>query len=98
MCVQKRGQVLLHCHRRTIYCRRGHYCQPQRSTAKADIVLSLSTLSGEDIALLKPGAVLLGVYQPLFNYSLMAEWAAKGLSVFSIDMLPRTPVPKVWMY
>jgi H+-translocating NAD(P) transhydrogenase subunit alpha len=57
---------------------------------KADIVLSLSTLSGEDIALLKPGAVLLGVYQPLFNYSLMAEWAAKGLSVFSIDMLPRT--------
>jgi H+-translocating NAD(P) transhydrogenase subunit alpha len=57
---------------------------------KADIVLSLSTLSAEDTALLKPGAVLLGVYQPLFNYALMGDWAAKGLTVFSIDMLPRT--------
>jgi H+-translocating NAD(P) transhydrogenase subunit alpha len=57
---------------------------------KADIILSLSTLSAEDTALLKPGAVLLGVYQPLFNYALMGDWAAKGLTVFSIDMLPRT--------
>ncbi len=57
---------------------------------KADVVLSLSTLSAEDTALLKPGAVLLGVYQPLFSYALMEEWAAKGLTVFSIDMLPRT--------
>ncbi len=57
---------------------------------KADIILSLSTLTTGDIALLKPGAVLLGVYQPLFNFALMAEWAAKGFTVFSIDMLPRT--------
>jgi H+-translocating NAD(P) transhydrogenase subunit alpha len=57
---------------------------------KTDIVLSISPLSEADTALLKPGAVLLGVYQPLFNYALMGDWAAKGLSVFSIDMLPRT--------
>jgi H+-translocating NAD(P) transhydrogenase subunit alpha len=57
---------------------------------KADIVLSLCTLSAEDTALLKPSAVLLGVYQPLFNHALMGNWAAKGLTVFSIDMLPRT--------
>jgi H+-translocating NAD(P) transhydrogenase subunit alpha len=57
---------------------------------KADIVLSLGTLSAADTELLKPGAVILGVYQPLFNFALMAEWAAKGFTVFSIDMLPRT--------
>jgi H+-translocating NAD(P) transhydrogenase subunit alpha len=57
---------------------------------KADIVLSLTMLPAGDIALLKPGAVLLGVYQPLFNYTLMGEWAAKRFTVFSIDMLPRT--------
>ena len=34
--------------------------------------------------------VLLGVYQPLFNQSLMQDWAAKGITTFSLDMLPRT--------
>jgi NAD(P) transhydrogenase subunit alpha len=34
--------------------------------------------------------VLMGVYQPLFNGSLMQQWAQQGLTVFSLDMLPRT--------
>jgi H+-translocating NAD(P) transhydrogenase subunit alpha len=34
--------------------------------------------------------VLMGVFQPLFNQALMQEWAAKGITVFSLDMLPRT--------
>jgi NAD(P) transhydrogenase subunit alpha len=34
--------------------------------------------------------ILIGVYQPLFNQSLMQEWAQKGVTVFSLDMLPRT--------
>ena len=30
------------------------------------------------------------MYQPLFNNQLMQQWATKGLTVFSLDMLPRT--------
>ena len=35
-------------------------------------------------------AILLGVYQPLFQYQLMSEWAAKNITSFSLDMIPRT--------
>ena len=34
--------------------------------------------------------VFIGVYQPLFNVQLMQEWATKGVTTFSLDMLPRT--------
>jgi H+-translocating NAD(P) transhydrogenase subunit alpha len=54
--------------------------------AEANVVLSIhhpETAIGKD-------KVLLGVYQPLFNQSLMQEWATKGITVFSLDMLPRT--------
>src|ERR1700760_2673119 len=57
---------------------------------KSDIVLSINNFSAEDISKLKPGAVVLGVYQPLFNATLIKDWAEKGLNVFSIDMIPRT--------
>ncbi|RYD93490.1 MAG: hypothetical protein EOP50_11050 [Sphingobacteriales bacterium] len=36
------------------------------------------------------GQVLIGVFQPLYNPVLMKEWAAEKLTVFSLDMLPRT--------
>jgi NAD(P) transhydrogenase subunit alpha len=56
----------------------------------ADLVLSINNFLPTDIAALKQGAVILGVYQPLFNTALVKEWAAKGISIFSMDMLPRT--------
>lgn len=34
--------------------------------------------------------ILIGVYQPLFNTAEMKEWAAAGITSFSLDMLPRT--------
>jgi H+-translocating NAD(P) transhydrogenase subunit alpha len=34
--------------------------------------------------------VLVGIYQPLYNFRLMQDWAKKQLTVFSLDMLPRT--------
>jgi NAD(P) transhydrogenase subunit alpha len=54
------------------------------------IILSINNFTETDIATIKNGAVVLGVYQPLFNFLLMNNWAAKGLTVFSMDMLPRT--------
>ena len=57
---------------------------------RADILLSLNNFTPKDISEMKPGAVVLGIYQPLFNFSMMKEWATCGISVFSIDMIPRT--------
>jgi len=38
----------------------------------------------------KSGAVVVGYYQPLFQYQLMKEWADKNITSFSLDMIPRT--------
>jgi NAD(P) transhydrogenase subunit alpha len=56
----------------------------------ADLVLSINNFVATDINALKQNAVILGVYQPLFTAALVKEWAGKGLSIFSMDMLPRT--------
>lgn len=56
----------------------------------ADVVLSINPLSDADISAVKKAAVVLGVYQPLFNGSMIRNWAEKGITLFSMDMLPRT--------
>ncbi len=54
----------------------------------ADMVLAINAASISGTP--KPGAVLLGVFQPLFNAGLMQDWADKNYSVFSMDNIPRT--------
>lgn len=54
-----------------------------------DLVLSINAPDKSEIDNLK-SKILLGVYQPLFNTELMKELAVKALTVFSMDMLPRT--------
>ena len=60
----------------------------------SDFILSINTPQKSEITNLIPIAIgtkiILGVYQPLFNAGLMKELAEKGLTVFSMDMLPRT--------
>ncbi|HPH91145.1 MAG TPA: Re/Si-specific NAD(P)(+) transhydrogenase subunit alpha [Ferruginibacter sp.] len=53
----------------------------------ADVILSINQPA--DVRP-KPVAVLLGIFQPLFNPGLIKEWADKKYTVFSMDMLPRT--------
>src|SRR5690348_12022420 len=57
---------------------------------QSDIIFSINLLATEDIADIKPGAILLGVYQPLTNAQLIQQWASKKITTFSIDMIPRT--------
>ena len=57
---------------------------------ESDIILSISTLTPADIYPLKNDTIVLGVYSPLFQYKLMKGWADKGLTTFSIDIIPRT--------
>lgn len=58
--------------------------------ASSDIVLSINALSEQDMSAAKPNAIVLGVYQPLFHFQLMKTWASKGITTFSMDMIPRT--------
>ncbi len=55
----------------------------------ATVLLSINPLTENDLnnSIAK---VLLGFYQPLFNPTLISDYAAKGMAVFSMDMLPRT--------
>ena len=55
----------------------------------SDIILSINIPSLSDIDFLQ-SKILLGNYQPLYNYGLMQILAEKNVTVFSIDMLPRT--------
>ena len=58
--------------------------------SSANIIMCYWSIPNEDLLKIQKGAVLVGVFQPLFNYSLMNEWASKGVTVFSLDMIPRT--------
>ena len=57
--------------------------------SSADIILAIhrpeSTVIGQ-----RPSVIAIGVYQPLFNGVTMTDWASKGITTFSLDMLPRT--------
>ena len=56
----------------------------------ADVILSIQLLAPQDISALKSGAVVLGIYQPLINTNTILDWSAKGITTFSMDMIPRT--------
>jgi NAD(P) transhydrogenase subunit alpha len=55
--------------------------------SQADVVLTIQPANAGDV---KRGAVVMGIFQPLFNAGLMQEWADKGFTVFSLDTIPRT--------
>lgn len=54
--------------------------------AGADVILSINA---PQQTFSKPH-VRIGVYQPLYQPELMQQWAAQGITTFSLDMLPRT--------
>jgi len=60
--------------------------QVQEIVSSSDVLLSIHQPS----TAITSSKILMGVYQPLFNASLMQQWAQQGLTVFSLDMLPRT--------
>jgi NAD(P) transhydrogenase subunit alpha len=53
--------------------------------AQSTILLSLQ-MPLDDIK----GKILLGVYQPLFNFQQVKNWASQQNTIFSIDTIPRT--------
>lgn len=61
----------------------------QQVLKDADLLLSIQSLPPEDISSIR-SKILIGVYQPLFTASEMKNAAANNLTIFSLDMLPRT--------
>src|SRR5699024_7302592 len=55
-----------------------------------DVLLSINLPDHETLNNLKAGSVVIGVFQPLFHPAKMEELAKKNITLFSLDMLPRT--------
>jgi H+-translocating NAD(P) transhydrogenase subunit alpha len=62
----------------------------RQQVLNSDIVLSIHPLTDEDLQHLKPSSVVIGVFQPLFRFNQMKQWSEKGITSFSLDMIPRT--------
>ena len=72
------------------YIQAGAQVRQREETLKgADLVLSINMLQAADIAFLS-GKTLIGIFQPLYHPDLMQRLAEAGVTVFSLDMLPRT--------
>lgn len=56
--------------------------------AEADVLLTIH--SANVPVNIKKNAVVIGVFQPLYDFQKMQELAAKGYTVFSMDTIPRT--------
>lgn len=56
----------------------------------SDVVLCVNRPPADRLALLRPGATLIGFLQPRQHPELLDELAARGVSALSMDMVPRT--------
>jgi NAD(P) transhydrogenase subunit alpha len=58
--------------------------------AQADVLLTVSGPGADDVARLKPGAIVLGFLKPQANASLFEAMSARGVGGFALERLPRT--------
>ena len=56
----------------------------------ADVIVTLTRPNDDDMALLRPGQVLIGLLRPLTDPALAAKIASAGVTAISLDALPRT--------
>jgi len=58
--------------------------------AGADLLIKIQPPTAAEIALMKDGQVIMAVLNPYFNTALVKELAAKNITGFSMDVVPRT--------
>lgn len=71
------------------YEKAGAQVKSRSEVLAADIILSIHAPQETEIKNLN-SKIAIGVYQPLFNVDTMKQWAADGVTTFSLDILPRT--------
>jgi NAD(P) transhydrogenase subunit alpha len=57
---------------------------------QADILFSLQLPEKDILERIPAGKVLVGVFQPLYHTRQVEQWASRGLTIFSLDAIPRT--------
>ena len=62
----------------------------EKVIAASDLVLQINPPAKEELRLLKDKQVLIAVLNPYFNGELIKELAAKNITTFSLDVIPRT--------
>ncbi len=60
-----------------------------RQVWSADVVLSVNPPSAEQLALMRPGAVLVSMLSPAVHPEVAETYAAAGISALSLDAVPR---------
>jgi NAD(P) transhydrogenase subunit alpha len=58
--------------------------------AGADLLIKIQPPTPDEIAQMKEGQVIMAVLNPYFNTDLVRELAAKNITSFSMDVVPRT--------
>ncbi|MFH0775523.1 MAG: Re/Si-specific NAD(P)(+) transhydrogenase subunit alpha [bacterium] len=62
----------------------------QKTIANSELLIKINPPEKEEIDLMKEGKVLLCVLNPYFNTDIVKELAAKNITSFSLDVIPRT--------
>jgi NAD(P) transhydrogenase subunit alpha len=62
----------------------------EKAIASSDLVVQINPPDKEELKLMKDSQVLLAVLNPYFNGELVKELAAKNITSFSLDVIPRT--------
>jgi H+-translocating NAD(P) transhydrogenase subunit alpha len=61
-----------------------------RGAYDADVVIKVQKPTSDEVAMLRRGATLIALLQPLTNHELVGDLAARGVTSFSMDAIPRT--------
>jgi NAD(P) transhydrogenase subunit alpha len=62
----------------------------QNVISAADLLIKIQPPTAEEVSLLKEGQSIMSVLNPYFNGPLIKELAAKKITAFSMDVVPRT--------
>ena len=71
------------------YVEAGAAIHGHAETWASDVVLTVGAPAEADIALLRPGATLIGLLAPAFHPDLLDRLAAQGVTALSMDAVPR---------
>jgi len=71
------------------YAEAGARIVDRAEARSADVVLKVDAPSGDEIALLRAGATLIGLLAPAFRPELLQRLAAQGVTALAMDAVPR---------
>ncbi len=62
----------------------------EKVIAGADLLIKIQPPTADELAIMKDGQVIMAVLNPYFNFDLVKQLAAKNITGFSMDVVPRT--------